>query len=292
MNVAHRINVAAEGHDAFTFVKALALEISVGKVELPGFPDIVMRVQRALADERADIERVVRVLGAEPVLASRLLQMANSAALNPTGRAVTDLRAAVTRVGLNVVRSVTVSFAVRQLARAPMLRGLEKPLQVLWQRSVLVASLCFVIARRLTRLNPDCALLAGLLHGIGRLYILTRASGHRGLFADAATYQAIERDWHLGIAVVLLENWETPEEIVQAVRDCEDYARVPRGDVCVTDVLVAATLIALHQDQPQLLEARLQGVKPVARLQLTAAACETLMKESAREIAALREALS
>jgi HD-like signal output (HDOD) protein len=277
---------------AFLFVQTLAAELSSGKVDLPGFPEIVARVRHALADENVSPERVARVVGAEPVIAARLLQMANSVALNPRGKPVADLRTAILRVGHNVVRTTTIAFAVQQLRKSPMLSGLEKPLEVLWQRSVLVASLCYVIARRCARhLSADTALLAGVLHGIGRLYILTRASQHRALFADVASYQAIERDWHLGIACALLEHWGIAEEIVQAVRDCEDFAREPRGTASLSDVLVAATLIAVYQNQPELLEARLNSVRPVARLQLDRAVCESLVAESAQEIAELREAL-
>ena len=158
-------SAAPNGADdvAFTFVQALASELSGGKIELPGFPHIVMRVQRVLADENADNNRIVKVLGSEPVLASQIVRMANSAALNPAGVPVTDLRTAVSRVGLDTVRSATIAFAVRQLRDAPILKGLEAPLGLLWKRSVLVASLSCVIARRLTNLNPDTALLAGLL---------------------------------------------------------------------------------------------------------------------------------
>src|ERR1700761_5095732 len=91
---------------AFTFVQALASELSGGKIELPGFPHIVMRVQKVLGDENADTNRIVKVLGSEPVLASQIVRMANSAALNP-GAPVTDLRSAVSRVGLDTVRSAT-----------------------------------------------------------------------------------------------------------------------------------------------------------------------------------------
>jgi HD-like signal output (HDOD) protein len=283
---------SAAAQDAFLFVQALAAELSSGQVELPGFPDIVARVQHVLADDNVGTDKVVRVVGSEPVLTARLLQMANSAALNISGKPVVDLRAAVTRVGLNIVRSSTIAFAAQQLARTPMLKGLEKPLEALWERTTLVAALSYVVARRLTNVNADAAMLAGLLHSIGRLYILTRASRHRALFNDAASYHAIERDWHLGIATALLENWHMPDEIVSAVRDCEDLAREPRGAVSLTDVLVAASLIALHKDQPQMLEARLLSVKPVARMQINAAVCEALLSQSADEIAALREALS
>jgi HD-like signal output (HDOD) protein len=279
------------GDVAFTFVQALASELSGGKIELPGFPHIVMRVQRVLADENADNNRIVKVLGSEPVLASQIVRMANSAALNPAGVPVTDLRSAVSRVGLDTVRSATIAFAVRQLRDAPILKGLEAPLGLLWKRSVLVASLSCVIARRLTHINPDTALLSGLLQGIGRLYILTRASGHRALFADQDAYQSIEQDWHLSIAAALLENWGIADEIVQAVHESENFDRDARGPVGLADVLVVGTILAEHHNQPQVLQAQVHCAKPLHKLKLDAAACEAFISESSKDIESLRVAL-
>jgi HD-like signal output (HDOD) protein len=276
---------------AFTFVQALASELSGGKIELPGFPHIVMRVQKVLGDQNADAGRIVKVLGSEPVLASQLVRMANSAALNPAGVRVTDLRAAVARVGLDTVRSATIAFAVRQLRDAPLLKGLEVPLGVLWRRGVLVAGLSCVIARKLTTVNPDTALLAGLLQGIGRLYILTRASGHRTLFADQDSYRAIEQDWHLSIAAALLENWGIADEIVQAVHESENFERESRGPLSLTDVLVVGAILAEHHDQPQVLQAQVHCAKPLQKLKLDAAACAAFIAESTADIESLREAL-
>ncbi len=281
----------AERDVAFNFVQALAAELSGGKVELPGFPHIVMGVQRVLNDEKTDAAKIVRVLGSEPVLATQLIRMANSAALNPGGVAVTDLRAAVTRVGVDTVRTATVAFAVRQLREAPTLRGLEMQLGVLWRRSVQVASLCFVVARRLTSINPDTALFTGLLQGIGRLYILTRASRHRSLFCDAAAYQAIEHDWHLSIAAALLENWGIADEIVQAVHESENLERESRGAVALADVLVVGTLLAELNGDTSALAAQVQCAKPLQRLRLDQLACERFLAESAQELATLRDAL-
>jgi HD-like signal output (HDOD) protein len=281
----------SEGDVAFTFVQALASELSGGKIELPGFPHIVMRVQKVLGDENADAARIVKVLGSEPVLASQVVRMANSAALNPVGARVTDVRAAVARVGLDTVRSATIAFALRALRDAPLLKGLEAPLGVLWRRGVLVASLSCVIARRLTTVNPDTALLAGLLQGVGRLYILTRASGHRTLFTDQDNYQAIEQDWHLSIAAALLENWGIADEIVQAVHESENFERDTRRPLGLTDVLIVGAILAEHHNQPQVLQAQVQCAKPLQRLKLDAAACEAFIAESAADIESLREAL-
>jgi len=276
---------------AFTFVQALAAELSTGKVELPGFPHIVMQVQRVLADDNADASRIVRVIGSEPVLAAQLVRMANSAALNPGRTPITDLKSAVARVGLDTVRTATIAFAIQQLRDAPALRGLEKQLGVLWRHGVQVAALSHSVARRLTNVSGDTAMLAGLLQGIGKLYILTRASKHRSLFADALTYQTIEHDWHLSIAAALLENWGIAEEIVQAVHESENGERETRGAHTLADVLVVATTLAELNGDPSVLKAACQCSKPLQRMKLDFKACETFLKESANEIAALRDAL-
>jgi HD-like signal output (HDOD) protein len=288
---AESVALAVGGDESFAFVQALASELSSGKVELAGFPDVALRVQRVLADENVSTDRVVRVISTEPVLAAQLLNIANSVALNPSGKHINDLRTGVARVGLNTVRTATIAFAVRQLRATVELKPIARQLEALWHRNVLIASLCYVVARRRSQVNPDTALLAGLLHGVGRLYIMTRAVRHPSLFANPSSYQLIERDWHLSIATALLENWNIAPEIVSAVRDSEDYAREPRGAASLTDVMVAANMIAIHCDQPEFLEARLQSVKAVAKLELTLEACATLTRESAEEIAALREAL-
>lgn len=275
----------------FTFVQMLAAELSSGKVDLPSFPDIAMKVRQALADENVSPDKVVRVVSSEPALAARLLQIANSAALNFSGHAVTDLRTAVARLGFNMVRSAAIAFAMSQLKKVDALRGLEEPLDQLWRRSAAVAAMSHVVARRFTRVNPDTALLAGLLHGIGELYILTRAKQHPDLFANPAAYQTVVRDWHSSIAKALLENWEMAEEVIVAVSEFEDFDREHKGPSDLTDVLTVGFLIVSYQEHPDTIELNMQGVKACMRMQLDHAGYEKLIRESADEVAAMQLAL-
>jgi HD-like signal output (HDOD) protein len=277
--------------EAFAFVQELAVELSSGKVDLPSFPDIALRVRKVLADENVSQEKIVLVVGSEPALAARLLQIANSAALNFSGKAVTELRTAIARMGFNMVRSAAIAFAMSQLKKVDALKGLEKPLDHLWNRSCAVAALCHVIARRFSSVNADTALLAGLLHGIGRLYILTRASKHQKLFANEPVYHTIVRDWHASIAKALLENWEMSDEIVQAVSEFEVLDREHRGAPDLTDVLTVANLLASYREYPDAIELNMQGVAAGKRMQLDQAAYEKLISESADEINALQQAL-
>jgi len=122
----------------FGFVKALAAELSRGQVDLPSVPEVVARLQRALSDENASNETVVLVVSSEPMLAAKLMNMANSAALNPSERKIADLRTAVARVGFNIVRSAALSFAVEQLRRSADFQHLTPQLDALSKDTDLV----------------------------------------------------------------------------------------------------------------------------------------------------------
>jgi HD-like signal output (HDOD) protein len=217
--------------------------------------------------------------------------MANAVALNASARRIADLRTAVARVGFNIVRSVALSFAVAQLRKAVEFSHLAPQLDLLWKDSVQTATLCHVIARRFTSLNGDTALLAGLMHNVGRIYILTRASKFPALTGDPLTYQSIVRDWHANVAKALLENWKVADEIVQAVGGHEDLDREARGPVTLTDVLSLAILVEASRNGKELVSPGETLLKGLKRMQLQLHDCHSVIDESAEEIAALTDAL-
>ncbi|HYL72122.1 MAG TPA: HDOD domain-containing protein [Steroidobacteraceae bacterium] len=280
------------GHrEAFAFVQELAAELNRGTVDLPSFPDIALRVRQVLADDSVSTEQVVRVINSEPALAAQLLRISNSRPMNSSGRPHTDLRTAVARMGFNMVRSAAIGFAMAQLKRVEGLKGLEQPLDQLWRRSAAVAAMCYVVARRHTRVNADSALLAGMLHGIGKLYILTRSAKHPRLFNDPASLNEVIRDWSAPIAKALLENWSMPAEIVTAVSEFEDHGREHDGPVDLTDVLTVSSMLAVFKQWPAEIELNLQDVRACARMHMDMAAYERLISESDTELDALHQAL-
>lgn len=276
---------------AFAFVQALALEMSAGKIDIPSFPDVAVRVRKTLADENVDAAKIARVVGSEPALAAKLLLIANSAAVNPRGMRVVELRTAIARIGLSMVRSASIAFAMEQLKKADTLAPLRKPLSELWERSVKVAAMSFVVARSWSRVNPDTALLAGLMHGMGRVYILTRAVKHPELFADAAVYQQIVHDWHTAVAKAVLESWEIGPEIIEAVENYTDLDRNDPEEADLTDVLTAADLLVSFQDDAPALEAHMREVRAAQRLGLDVPTCQKVLEETAGELASLQAAL-
>jgi HD-like signal output (HDOD) protein len=285
--------------EAFGFVQALATELSAGTVQLPSYPEAAVRLQRALSCEEIDAGVVVRAIGSEPALALRVMQMANSALLNPMGRQVLDLRTAVSRIGYNMVRTAAVAFIIQQLRNAESLRDLGAELAALWHEGVSVAAFSHVIARRQTRLNPDVALLAGLLQGVGRLYILTRLRERPALKDHPQACERILRDWQAGVARAILDSWGVAEAVGEAVEQCGRPDRELRGPVSLSDVLsVARVLIDLQAAAPEglpdaaMIDAALAGqARFLDRLGVDAPACLAILRDAAADVDALHAAL-
>jgi HD-like signal output (HDOD) protein len=278
---------------AFDFIRALAGELSGGKVDLPSFPEVAVRVRRVLSDPKSSVEQVVRVVGSEPALAARLMRIANSASLNRSGKAITELRTAISRIGYNMVRSASISFAMAQIRNSNKLVGLEHPLQDVWQRSTRVAAFAYVLAKVCTqsRINPDEAMLTGMMHGIGKLYVLTRAAEHPELFADAAVLDEILEQWHPSIGKAILENWEFSEAMAQAVGEQEELERNGPEIADLSDIIAIAVLMARRGADLPALEASLKRLPATFRLQLNETRLRSVLKDSASEVDALSEAL-
>ncbi len=282
----------AVDNEAFAFVQMLAAELSRGPVELPSFPDAAIKVRKVLADDEVSIDSVQKAVGSEAALAARIMQMANSAALNRSGRVVQDLKAAIARIGFNLVRSAALVFAMSQMRKAQQLEPVRHLLQAHWQRSNKVAAFCHLVARKFTTVNPDTALLAGLLHGVGRLYIISRMSKHPKLFANPVAFAGIERDWSEKISTALLKNWGLDGAVLEAIGNHQDLARQHEGPADLSDVLTLAVLLASFHEYPDSLEINLQNVSAVQKMRIDREAIDQMIAESAEELATLQAALS
>ncbi len=213
--------MTAEVSGAFAFVRQLVANLPGKDVDLPAFPDVVRRLQVALADPRSDVKDLVKIIESEPVLSARLLQMANSAAMNAAGNSATTIKAAVSRLGFNLVRLTAMTHAMRQMERLAELAPIRDELGRIWRASNAVAAICAVVARRAVGRQPDEAMLAGLLHAIGGIYILTQAQKVDPAVRADPQFQAVVSDWQPRLGRSILDGWSLPERIGAAVA-CQD----------------------------------------------------------------------
>lgn len=275
----------------FAFVQQLADDLTKGNIELPSFPDIVLRVRNALEDENCSTDQLVQLIGAEPVLAARLLSLANSAALRPSGDAITDLNMAVNRIGRIMVRSSAMTFAMAQMRNARKLEAIKTHLNTLWEQCAHVAALCYVLTRKYTKLNPDEAMFVGLMHGIGRMYILVRAEDFPAIFSDEGDMQEIMDQWGSVIGGSIIENWGFAEHISEAVRNYKDTERKHDDGVDYTDILILAFLLFQFVHASGDAEFVLDNVPASQQISLAAADMIDILTESEEQILSLRRAL-
>jgi HD-like signal output (HDOD) protein len=282
---------------AFAFVQSLAAELSRGRVDLPTCPDVASGLREAL-DRGGDLSNtlVTRVITSDAGLAARMFAQVNSKATSGGGRSdhrrsYVDLKLAVTRVGPDKVRSAALPYVMEKLRAAQAHEHIRDDLAKLWERSTMVAAIARVLALRTQAAPPDVALLAGLLHNVGSVYLIARAEKHLELFRNTTIRELLLRDWQASIGKAIAQNWGLPDEIADAIGDQDQLDRHEAGARDLTDVLCVAVRAASFFGHADELEIALGSLPLFRRLGLGREALHAAMEEASAEIARLRAAL-
>jgi HD-like signal output (HDOD) protein len=172
--------------DRLEALKKIAAEAARGELAFPTSVAATLKLQRALNDPACHIDDAARLVQAEPLLAARTVAIANSAAYNRNGADVTNVRAAVHRVGFRTLGALAASVIVRQLASEILDPAVRAKADQLWQHTVHVSALAQLIARRVSHVDPETAMFAGIVHEVGGFYVLSRAVEFPGLLEGGA----------------------------------------------------------------------------------------------------------
>jgi HD-like signal output (HDOD) protein len=164
--------------EAFGYIAAQAAR---GDISFPTSVNAVLRLQQALNEPDCHLEDAIRLVLGEPQLAARTVALANSSAFNAGSKPITNVRLAVTRIGYRNLQMLVASLAVRQFGSRIQDPALRAKAEQLWEHTVQVAALAQVFARRVTFVNSDTAMFAGIVHEIGAFYLLSRADEFPGL---------------------------------------------------------------------------------------------------------------
>lgn len=277
-----------ESGGSFQFLSDLARELSAGRIDLPSYPDAAARVQHVLSDDNITSERIARVVSSDAGLAARILTMANSTLLHRGGSAVTDLKVAITRIGHDSIRAAALAYANAQLRHAADLAHIRKHLERFWQEGVRVAALAHAMAKESKLLRPDEALLTGLLHNIGKVYIIARAPKGSG---EVQLDEQVLQEWHPGIGQALIENWKLPEDIALAVGGQLEVDRSHAGSADLQDLLIVAVRLAAQMANNSADDAELAQMPAATAMGLTDSAIVRIMLESQTEMETLQAAL-
>ena len=229
--------------NTFKVLEDIAKDLSGNEITFPTFLDITFQVRTALKDPNLSIEQLAKLVGAEPLMSTKIVRMANSVALNPSGREIADVKSAIARVGMEAVRTVSFAVAMEQLLKSKQMKPFETISSKLWDHTAHVAALCRVLARKIAKINGDEAMFAGLVHDLGVFYLLSRAANFPELVNDPVELHALLIDWHDNIGHALLSALGSPESVLVAVQEHETDRAIANLK-SLTDVLYVANKIA------------------------------------------------
>jgi HD-like signal output (HDOD) protein len=221
------------------------------KISIPPCPDLLVRLQAALAKAEPDTQEVARIANADVAMAATLLRNANSVLYASTfggGPPVRTVGAAMDRLGLDLTATLLTEVLLKQAIRAehPRLRGF-------WDQAALRAAALEHISRQLPGTTPDLARLYGLFCHVGVVVLMQSMPGYSGTLAEAGarkdkTMTEIEnanhRTDHAVVGALVARVWGVAPQVIAALKTHHDLGQLgkPTLDPEVSTLLAMGLL--------------------------------------------------
>lgn len=222
-------------HDNYVVLKRQLLN---RELELPGMPDIAQRVQRAINNPDYSAADIAKIVQTDIPLSGRIIQVANSP-LYKGAMPVENCQAAVTRLGMKVMKNLVTSFALKRLYTAKT-SSVRKKMDRLWKHSVKIGAIGFTLARITPGFDPERAMLAGLVHDIGELLILQFSENQKDLKENPELLSVFIRTFKYKLGGVVLKQWRFEKDIIEVSLSSEQWYRNPLTRPDYADVILVA----------------------------------------------------
>lgn len=223
-----------------TFLEELYQALRSDKLVLPTLPEVALKVRDVVADENSSLSDVAKIINRDPALAARLIQLANSPLLK-SRVAIESVDMAVMRMGGSMVKNIVTAMVMEQLFQATH-EVTDRKLRQCWKHASEVSSTAVGIALQVTHYAPDQAMLAGLVHDIGILPILTMAEDFPELLADERKLDELIQRAHPFVGQAILKHWRFPEPLVAVAREHENLMYDESTKPDYVDLIIVANL--------------------------------------------------
>ncbi len=270
----------------------LVSDIKANRVELPALPDIPLKIRQLIDKGEVTSNQVSKIINADVVLSTRLLRVVNSP-LYRAARQVDDVKSAITRLGNTNVRNIVTTLAMEQLFQNKLASPLKKKLlEQNWSHSINVAALSHVIAREYTSIKADEAMLAGLIHDIGKLPILEYSELIPELAENEQALNKILTVLHSKVGTLILRAWKFPADLIMVASEHENLDRDPSTEADLTDVVIIANLLShIGTDHPHT-KLDWSEIPAFQRLALTPEESISIINDAREEISEVKQLFS
>jgi HD-like signal output (HDOD) protein len=206
---------------------------------LPTLPEVALRVREVADDPTASTDQLASVISLDPALSARLIRVANSPLLR-AGRPVDNLNSALLRLGITYASNIATSLAMEQMFQSTS-DLIDMRMRDVWFSSSEVAGISHVLCKHYTKLHPDQATLAGIVHQIGILPILSYAENNPALLNDSITLDRIIEKIHAPLGSLILKTWGFTDSLSSIPEEHLDFY-AQKSQVDYADLVTVAKL--------------------------------------------------
>jgi HD-like signal output (HDOD) protein len=192
---------------------------------MPPMPAVAVQLLKATQDPDVDLAQVAQLIERDPAMTTNLLRACNSPFYG-LRREVTSIRQATGLLGLRQVVQIAVTLLAAHYL-APSQQGYDLAPGELWRSSVAAGIAAELLARECGYPQPGTAYTAGLLQDMGKIVLAEHLGGllpqirnlteEQGIGWEAAERQVVGIP-HPEVGAALLERWNFPATLVEAVR--------------------------------------------------------------------------
>lgn len=220
--------------------------LQTDQLQLPVLPEAALKIRRVINKPDVNSAEIVQIVQTDPTLSARLIKVANSP-LYGTWREIKTVRDAVRRLGQETTRSLSFSLSLRQLFHAKSTL-IKQQIKQMYEESIKVSALAYVITRnRASHLDPEQALLAGLLHKLGIIPILKYIDENPGLISSTQSLNKSLINLSVPISRLMFEQWHFDDEFLEVVESSDNWYRDSGKPVDYVDIVIAARLLYLKK---------------------------------------------
>lgn len=248
------------------FIDGLRKDLVNNKIKLPTLPNVAIESLLVLNNVDSSANDVVKIIHKDASITARLIRYANSPLYHGV-TPVSTIKPAITRIGFDKVKSAIYAVSMKEVFRTTF-KPIEQRMEALWAHSIAVGTRAATMAKHHPGLAPDVALVAGLVHDIGKIPILIKACEYEELHKKTEFLDNLLTKLHAKLGASVLKLWKFDPMIVAVAAEHENLARDP-GDAPVdyVDLVQVANILSYEGSDHPLAKVDRTKIKAFTRIQ-------------------------
>ena len=215
-------------------------ELESNRLVLPTLPDVALKVRDAVSKGDASAQELAEIIATDPAISARLIQVVNSPLYRGTNE-IKNIQMAVTRLGNKTIRTLITSLVMQQMFK-PTSPLLEQYFRSIWEQGVNVSAISRALAAFVPHLNADEAMLAGLIHQIGKLPILALVENIPEFRDSPSRLEKLLEKAHPHVGKIIMDTWNFPQDLKLVASEYVNFQREHDGPADYVDLVQVAFL--------------------------------------------------